>query len=114
MNRVTALALILIASAVPAGCRERNSPREAVRQRTPHNRLIVLDHSIAGIGLDEPRKSVEKALGPGTSTRRGLVSYFGGRLVVDYWFHDRLTMRVGDVETKWSGFHTRSGGACRV
>jgi hypothetical protein len=112
LNRVTALALLVIASAVPAGCREGNSPslRGAdSQQRTPRNRLIVLDHSIGGIRLDEPRRSVEKAFGPGRSTHRGLVSYFGGRLLVDYWFHDQLTTRVGDVETKWAGFHTLSG-----
>jgi hypothetical protein len=45
----------------------------------------------------------------GTSKRRGLVSYFGGRLLVDYWFHDALTTRVGDLETRWPGFRTRSG-----
>jgi hypothetical protein len=75
----------------------------------PKNQLIVLGHSIAGISLGEPRKSVEKAFGHGTSRRRGLVSYFGGRLQVDYWWHDRLTTRVQGLETRWSGFRTRSG-----
>jgi hypothetical protein len=98
------MAFLAVASAGFSGC-----TGSAPQQRTPRNRLIVLDHSIGGIRLDEPRKSVEKAFGPGRSTRRGLVSYFGGRLVVDYWFHDQLTTRVGDVETKWDGFHTRSG-----
>jgi hypothetical protein len=72
------------------------------------NRLIVLDHSIGGIRLGEPRGTVEKAFGHGTSTRRGVVSYFGGRLVVNYWFHEQLTTRVEDLETSWSGFRTRS------
>jgi hypothetical protein len=54
-------------------------------------------------------EAVEKALGPGKSTERGVVSYFGGRLQVDYWFHDQLTTRVEALETKWGGFHTRSG-----
>src|SRR5204863_911740 len=47
--------------------------------------------------------------GHGTLRRRGLVSYFGGRLQVDYWFHDRLTTRVAGLETSWGRFHTRSG-----
>jgi hypothetical protein len=59
--------------------------------------------------LDELRRSVKKALGPGRSRRRGLVCYFGGRLCVNYWFHDGLTTRVEGLETKWGGFHTRSG-----
>jgi hypothetical protein len=59
--------------------------------------------------LGEPRRSVEKALGPGRSRRRGLVWYFDDRLEVDYWFHDGLTTRVEGLETRWGGFHTRSG-----
>jgi len=104
MKRVTALALLAIASAVPSGCRGSDSP-----QRTSQNRLITLGYSIGGIRLGEARRSVEEALGPGTSRRRGLVWYFGGRLRVDYWFHDGLTTRVEGLETKWGGFHTRSG-----
>lgn len=104
MKGVTALALLAIASAVFSACGESGS-----QQRTPQNRLIVLGDSIGGIRLDEPRKSVEKALGRGTSKGRGLVSYFGGRLLVDYWFHDGLTTRVEGLETRWVGFHTRSG-----
>jgi hypothetical protein len=73
------------------------------------NRLIVLGHSIGGIRLDEPRRDVENALGHGSSRGRGLVWYFGGRLLVDYWFHDGLTTRVESLETSWDGFHTRSG-----
>jgi hypothetical protein len=104
MKRVTALALLAIASAVLSACRGSDS-----QQRTSQNRLITLGHSIGGIRLGEPRRSVEKALGPGRSGGRGLVWYFGGRLRVDYWFHDRLTTRVEGLETKWGGFHTRSG-----
>jgi hypothetical protein len=104
MKGVAALALLAIAPAVFCGCGASGS-----QQRTPQNRLIVLGDSIGDIRLDEPRKSVEKALGRGTSKRRGLVSYFGGRLLVDYWFHDGLTTRVEGLETSWAGFHTRSG-----
>ena len=75
----------------------------------PKDRLIVLDQAIGGIRLGEPRRSVAKAFGPGKSTERGVVSYFGGRLQVDYWFHDQLTTRVESLETRWEGFHTRSG-----
>ena len=104
MKRVTAMALLAIASAALSGCRGSDP-----QQPTSQNRLIVLGDSIGGIRLNEPRRSVEKAFGPGRSTRRGLVWYFGGRLRVDYWFHDGLTTRVEGLETKWNGFHTRSG-----
>src|SRR6266496_4579635 len=66
MKRVTALALLAIASAVPSACRGSDS-----QQRTSQNRLITLGHSIGGIRLGEPRRSVEETLGPGTSRRRG-------------------------------------------
>jgi hypothetical protein len=95
--------LLVAATAGLSGC------GGSTPQRTPENRLIVLGRSIGGIRLDEPRESVEKAFGLGSSTRRGLVSYFGGRLLVDYWFHDQLTARVESLETGWGGFHTRSG-----
>jgi hypothetical protein len=98
------MALLAVASAAFFGCGGSGS-----QQRTPQNRLIVLGHSIGGIRLGEPRRSVEKAFGPGRSRRRGLVWYFGGRVLVDYWFHDQLTSRVEEVETRWGGFHTRSG-----
>jgi hypothetical protein len=104
MKHVAALALLAIAPAVFSGCGGSGS-----RQPTLQNRLIVLGHSIGGIRLGEPRRSVEKALGRGMSKRRGLVWYFGGRLLVDYWFHDGLTTRVEGLETRWAGFHTRSG-----
>jgi hypothetical protein len=104
MRRVTALALLAIAPAVFSGC-----GGSASQQRQPQSRLIVLGHSVGGIRLGEPRRSVEKALGRGRSRRRGLVWYFGGRLLVDYWLHDGLTTRVEGLETRWGGFHTRSG-----
>ena len=104
MKRVAALALLAIAPAAFSGCGGSGSA-----QRTPQNQLIVLGDSIGGVRLGEPRRSVEKALGRGRSARRGLVWYFGGRLLVDYWFHDQLTTRVEALETRWSGFHTRSG-----
>jgi hypothetical protein len=104
MKRAAALALLAIAPAAFSGCGGSGS-----QQRTPQNRLIVLGHSIGGIRLGEPRRSVEKALGRGRSRRRGLVWYFGGRLLVDYWFHDQLTTRVEALETGWDGFHTRYG-----
>lgn len=81
----------------------------ATSGRVPENRLILLGQSIGGIHLYESRRRVEKAFGPGVSLRPGVVSYFGGRLIVDYSFHDRLTTGVNGIETNWSGFHTRSG-----
>jgi hypothetical protein len=104
MKRVTAVALLAIAPALFCACGASGS-----QQRTPQSRLIVLGHSVGGIRLGESRRSVEKALGRGRSKRRGLVWYFGGRLLVDYWFHDGLTTRVEGLETRWGGFHTRSG-----
>jgi hypothetical protein len=71
--------------------------------------LIVLGSSIGGIRLDEPRTNVERAFGAGRSIRRGLVSYFGGHLLVNYWFHDGLYKWVEYLETRWSGYRTRSG-----
>jgi hypothetical protein len=104
MRRPAILLSVAIACLVVSG-----SGGTASDQRLPQVRLIVLGDSIGGIRLGEPRRSVEKAFGHGTSKRRGVVSYFGGRLVVDYWFHDGLTTRVEDLETRWGGFHTRSG-----
>jgi hypothetical protein len=104
MNRPAALFSLAMACTVVFGFGGTASD-----QRLPQIRLIVLGDSIGGIRLDEPRRSVEKAFGHGTSGRRGFVSYFGGRLVVDYWFHDGLTTRVESLETRWGGFHTRSG-----
>jgi hypothetical protein len=79
------------------------------RQALPKNRLIVPGRSIGPISLDELRSAVTRSLGPGERVRGTLVSYFGGRLLITYWFHDRLTHRVSYLETTWDGFHTRSG-----
>lgn len=75
----------------------------------PGRGLIVLGSSIDGIRLDESRANVEKAFGVGRSSRRGLVSYFGGHLIVNYWFHDGLYKWVEYLQTRWSGYRTRSG-----
>jgi hypothetical protein len=104
MKRLSTIALLAVASAGFSGCGGSGS-----QQRTPQNQLIVPGHSIGGIRLGEPRSGVEKALGRGRSKRRGLVWYFGGRLLVNYWFHDGLTTRVEALETRWGGFHTHSG-----
>ena len=81
------------------------SPARARRGR----HLIVLGDSIGGVRLGESRKKVEAALGQGKPTGRGVVSYFGRHLLVDYEFHDRIYRWVSYVETRWSGYHTRSG-----
>lgn len=111
-----AVCVMLVAPAALVGCSSSHHAAEDVSHGVspsssahPKNRLIVLGDSIAGISLGEPRKSVEKAFGQGKSRRRGLARYFGSRLQVDYWFHDRLTPRVEGLETRWGGFHTRSG-----
>jgi hypothetical protein len=107
-----ACVLLVVAAAALAGCSSSHHVSRDVSRSSsalPNNRVIVLGDSIAGIPLNEPRKSVEKAFGHGKSSRRGLVWYFGGRLLVDYWFHDQLTTRVEELETSWGGFHTRSG-----
>ena len=75
----------------------------------PGRRLIGLGDSIGGIRLGQSRQSIEKAFGPGTSKHRGLVRYFGGHLLVDYWFHDGLYKHVEYLLTRWGGYHTRSG-----
>ena len=108
---VAAVCVLLLASAALVGCSSSHHATKGVSPSSspPKNRLIVLGDSIAGISLGEPRKSVEKAFGHGKTRRRGLVWYFGGRLQVDYWFHDRLTTRVEGLETRWGGFHTRPG-----
>ena len=95
--------MVLFATASLVGCSSSSSSSD------PKNRVIVLGHAIAGVSLGEERKTVQAALGRGTSTRRGEVWYFGRRLFVDYWFHDQLTTQVAALETKWRGFHTRSG-----
>lgn len=99
-----AVALLGVASLWFCGCGGSRSQRQE-----PRDRLIVLGQSIAGVRIGEPRSRVEKALGRGTSTRPGLVWYFGGRLLVNYWVHDGLQTWVGGLETRWAGFRTRSG-----
>ena len=113
---VAAVCMLLFAPAALVGCSSSHHAAQAVSHgdspsssTRPKNRLIVLGDSIAGISLNEPRKEVEKAFGHGKSRRRGLVWYFGGLLQVDYWHHDQLTTRVEGLETRWGGFHTRSG-----
>ena len=71
------------------------------------NRLIVLDRSIGRVHLGESRGDLENALGRGTSSH-GWVSYFGGRLLVDYTFKVRKTRHVQALVTGWSGFRTHS------
>jgi uncharacterized protein YcfL len=56
-----------VALALLVGCSSSSS------SAVPKNRSIVLGDSIAGISLDEPRKSVERAFGHGTSRHRGEV-----------------------------------------
>jgi hypothetical protein len=87
------------------------SPRPRVERSSalPTNRVVVLGRSIGAISLGEGRTSVRRSLGPGKRLSRGVFSYFGGRLLVSYWFHDQLTQRVSYIKTTWSGFHTRSG-----
>ena len=75
----------------------------------PAKGLIVLGSSIDRIRLYESRTNVEKTFGVGRSIRRGLVSYFGGHLIVNYWFHDGLYKQVEYLETRWNGYRTRSG-----
>jgi hypothetical protein len=75
----------------------------------PTDRLIRPGRSIGPVSLHESRTAVRRALGPGKRSSRGIVEYFGGRLLVDYWFHDGLTKRVEYLKTTWPVFHTRSG-----
>jgi hypothetical protein len=96
----------VVASAVLAGC---GSSHRSAAPELPKNRLIVPGSSIGPISLDEPRTAVRRALGPGKRRSRGIVQYFGGRLLVDYWFHDGLTNRVEYLRSTSPGFHTRAG-----
>lgn len=87
MKRVTGLALLAFASAVPSGCSGGDSV-----QRTSQNQLITLGHSIGGIRLGEPRTSVEEAFGLGTSRRSWSRLVLRGppsrRLLVPRWTDD--------------------------
>jgi hypothetical protein len=64
---------------------------------------------IGPVHLGESRRAVERALGPGDETRRGVATYFGGHLVVDYSWHDQLFNAVQWIQTSSRRFHTRSG-----
>jgi hypothetical protein len=81
----------------------------ASRHSKPGRRLIVPGRSMGPIWLGEPRKTVERKFGRGHSTQRGIVSYFGGHLLVNYWFHDGLYKNVEYLQTRWPGYRTRSG-----
>ena len=75
----------------------------------PRRHLIVLGSSIGDVWLGESRQKVENALGMGRRRGHGVVSYPRQHLLVDYDFHDRIYPWVSYVETRWSGYHTRSG-----
>jgi hypothetical protein len=75
----------------------------------PGRELIVLASSIGPIWLGESQRNVEKKFGHGHTTQRGLASYFGGHLLVNYWFHDRVYNYVEYLQTRWPGYRTRSG-----
>jgi hypothetical protein len=75
----------------------------------PNDRLIILGRSIGPISLGERRATVKREVGPGNRLKRGVFSYFGGRLLISYWFHDQLTEEVSYIRTTWAGFHARSG-----
>jgi hypothetical protein len=79
------------------------------RLAKPGRHLIVLGSSIGEIWLGQSRTNVEKKFGLGHSTRRGLVSYFGGHLLVNYWFHDGLYPFVEYLQTRWEGAVSTSG-----
>jgi len=80
----------------------------AIARGSSQGRLIVLDRSIGRVHLGESRGDVEKSLGQGTLSH-GWVSYFGGRLLVDYVYKVRKTKHVQALVTGWSGFRTHSG-----
>jgi hypothetical protein len=79
------------------------------QQVKPTAHLILLGASIGPIRVGEPRTAVERAFGPGRTLQRGLVSYFGGRLIVNYWFHDGLYSWVTYAKALGAGYHTTSG-----
>jgi hypothetical protein len=112
-----ARSLVVVAAAVVGltACSSHQVSKKSapphVERRTPlpKDRVIVLGRSIGAISLGERRTSASRALGPGKRLSRGVFSYFGGRLLISYWFHDQLTSRVNYIKTTWSGFHTRTG-----
>ncbi len=73
----------------------------------PNDRLIILGRSIGPISLGERLGTVGRTLGPGKRLKRGVFSYFGGRLLISYWFHDQLTDQVSYIKTTWA-----SQGTC--
>src|SRR6266498_1271255 len=107
MKAALALAGAVAATTVFTGC--SSSHHATKKPPLPKERLIVLGRSIGAISLGEERATVRRTLGPGKRSSRGVVSYFGGRLLISYWFHDGLTHRVNYIKTTWDGFHTRSG-----
>jgi hypothetical protein len=108
---VVAAAVVALTACSSSHHVTKKSPAPHVEQRTPlpKERAIVLGRSIGAISLAERRTSVTRALGPGKRLSRGVFSYFAGRLLISYWFHDQLTPRVNYIKTTWSGFHTSSG-----
>jgi hypothetical protein len=102
-------ALPLAGVAVAATLVACGSSHHARSPAPPQDRLIVPGSSIGPISLGERRTAVTRMLGPGARRSRGIVEYFGGRLLVDYWFHDVLTSRVEYLKTTWPVFHTRAG-----
>jgi hypothetical protein len=60
MTRAIALSLVVLASAVLAGC------GGSTEDRSPGSTLIALDRSIGGVQLRDQRSEVERALGSGT------------------------------------------------
>jgi hypothetical protein len=105
---VAVAAIGLTACSAAHRATERSSQLHAYSS-LPRDRGIVLGRSIGPVSLAERRTSVRRNLGPGKRLRRGVFSYFGGRLLISYWFHDQLTQRINYIKTTWSGFHTRSG-----
>jgi hypothetical protein len=114
--KLLALLVVLAAATVLTACSSSHratekSPQARVERSStlPTNRVVVLGRSIGAISLGEGRSSIRRTLGPGTRLSRGVFSYFGGRVLISYWFHDQLTYRVNYIKTTWSGFRTHSG-----
>jgi hypothetical protein len=76
----------------------------------PGKRRIVLGDSIGGIRLNESRKEVQRALGPGKPGPLGSTRYFGGRLVVGYEFHDGIYNFVTYLEARGPGYRVSGSG----
>jgi hypothetical protein len=91
---------------VLAGC---GSSHTGLPHGVPKNRLIVPGVSMGEVRFGEPRREVERAVGPGHRIRRDYFSYLNGRLRINYSFHDEYTGRAQALITTWAGFRTRSG-----